>query len=448
MAWYSSIFGRSRGKVPKLEDSSTVPADSRLRSVREVPGLGGAKFASVGFDAGFSDSRTRMGRIRAKLRHAFTPASPVQDVAMLSGRSEVLRNIIRAIEDLHLHVIVYGERGIGKTSLLHVLTQNARDAGYSVHYASCSEDVDIGELFRGVFQSIPLLYHVDLDPTAEQVEEGLTFADLLPPGPLTVPVITQLLSKLDGTRMLLVLDEFDRGHGAFFRRSVAEIIKNLSDRSIPVQLVIGGVAANLTELIEHIPAIRRNILGLPLPNMRNDEIVEMMTKAEALTGLSFPPDVSQMICKVSGGLPYLASLVCHHTALAAIDRQSEVLSGHDLATALAVIEGETRGRLSYKATYTLDQLQNLGADRVVSELACIALENSGRIPPSHIASYAGNEGLARELLGALEDYESFLQVVPDDPSGAYAFVEESVPLYLWIVAHRRRGGVRALPIAA
>ena len=68
-------------------------------------------------------------------------------------------------------------------------------------------------------------------------------------------VASDFLAKVVGTRVVVVLDEFDRSGAKEFRQNVAELIKNLSDRLVRVQVVIAGVAANLTELLEHIPSI-------------------------------------------------------------------------------------------------------------------------------------------------------------------------------------------------
>lgn len=66
--------------------------------------------------------RTALDRVRFHLRNAFTPSQPVLSHRMFAGRTEVLRTLIRSLEDQRLHVVLYGDRGIGKTSLLHILS--------------------------------------------------------------------------------------------------------------------------------------------------------------------------------------------------------------------------------------------------------------------------------------------------------------------------------------
>ena len=163
--------------------------------------------------------RTALDRVRFHLRNAFTPSQPVLSHRMFAGRTEVLKTLIRSIEDQRLHVVLYGDRGIGKTSLLHILAQLAKDARYIVRYASCGEETDFSDLMRAIATDIPLLYHSDYAPTSSEIESGRSLADLLPPGTLTVPQISDLFAKISNTRILIILDEFDRAHSPAFRRS-------------------------------------------------------------------------------------------------------------------------------------------------------------------------------------------------------------------------------------
>ena len=95
-------------------------------------------------------------QIRFRLRNAFTPSRPVVEPAMFAGRTKLLRTLIRSIEDQQLHVVLFGERGIGKTSVLHILRQIAQEARYIVRYASCGEDTEFSDFFRAILQDIPL----------------------------------------------------------------------------------------------------------------------------------------------------------------------------------------------------------------------------------------------------------------------------------------------------
>src|SRR3546814_5709382 len=64
--------------------------------------------------------------IQSRLRLAFGASPPVSDARFFAGRQDTLARIIAALEGEGAHAVIYGERGIGKTSLMHVLADTAR----------------------------------------------------------------------------------------------------------------------------------------------------------------------------------------------------------------------------------------------------------------------------------------------------------------------------------
>ena len=114
------------------------------------------------------------------------------------------------------------------------------------------------------------------------MERESFYSDTLPGSPISPRLASDLLSKIVGTRVVIVLDEFDRCESHEFRRCVAELIKNLSDRLVRVQVVIAGVAANLTELLEHVPSVQRNLHAVQIPWMSDVEIKLLIQKWRAI----------------------------------------------------------------------------------------------------------------------------------------------------------------------
>lgn len=56
-----------------------------------------------------------------RLSMAFTPNRPIDLPEFLAGRIPLLRTMKDAIGTRGQHVILYGDRGIGKTSIAHVM---------------------------------------------------------------------------------------------------------------------------------------------------------------------------------------------------------------------------------------------------------------------------------------------------------------------------------------
>src|SRR5271168_4257856 len=52
----------------------------------------------------------------------FTPGAPINEKDLFAGRSEQVEKIIDAVSQHGCHAILYGERGVGKTSLSNMIS--------------------------------------------------------------------------------------------------------------------------------------------------------------------------------------------------------------------------------------------------------------------------------------------------------------------------------------
>jgi Cdc6-like AAA superfamily ATPase len=348
-------------------------------------------------------------------------------------------------------VVLYGERGIGKTSLLHVLEQTAREARYLVVYLSCGASANFDEIFRSIASGAPLLFHNRYGPTSAESERGASFADLLTGTPVSVRLASEMLTHVVGTRVLVILDEFDRCESAEFRHNIAELLKNLSDRSARVQLVIAGVASNVTELVEFIPSIQRSVAALPVPDMSAREIRQLVVNGEDASGVSFESVAIGLIILVANGSPYLASLLCHRASHLAIEQGRMTVKTGDVAEAVteAVNEFETRitkrSRAQIAACLRDTPLEALGV------LSGAARSAGGRFHRDDIGVFAsGPDQLAKcqALADSLVEKRLLLEAGEDDEGRWYWFMDESVPPYLRLLAAQARLVAGAAPVSA
>lgn len=393
-------------------------------------------FRSTAGDQPDKHAESALTRTRMKLLESFTPSQPVSDRKRFAGRLDVLTSVIRAIEEQRLHVVVYGERGLGKTSIMHVLTQAARDARYLVVYLSCGADSNFDEVFRTVAAYIPMLFHSTVGPTSREVEQGETLAKILPSTTISPRIASDILAKIVGTRVVIVLDEFDRCLSEEFRQNVAELIKNLSDRLVRVQLVIAGVASNLTELLEHIPSIQRNIFALQVPSMPPAEIGLLVSNGGELCGLAFEDSARKAIVSAAHGSPYLATLLGHHAGLSALDEERVRVSDPDVLSAMTSAAREFEGRMSGHARSQLksyvrsDKLSTLGL------MAGASLLSNGYFRKEDLrSSILGTESVhqSEEMIAELVKV-GLLTESNLEGGRSYQFSEDGIAVYLWILS--------------
>ncbi|HEY4276542.1 MAG TPA: ATP-binding protein [Rhizomicrobium sp.] len=428
----------------RADAEAETPAEPRLTAPSPVahpqrkPAAGAVfpRFRANANDHVSPQAVDAQARARMKLLEAFTPSQPVGDRKRFAGRTEILTHLIRAIEEQRLHTVIYGARGLGKTSVLHVLAQAARDARYLVVYVSCGSDSNFDEVFRTVAASIPMLFHSTVGPTSQEVEKGQTLADILPNTPISARIASDFLAKIVGTRVVIVLDEFDRSESPLFRRDVAELIKNLSDRLVRVQLVIAGVAANLVELIEHTPSIQRNIYALQVPWMTVSEVRMLIKNGEELGGVRFDENATRAIVTAAHGSPYIASLISLNASIFALETGHTNVTGENAAAAIKLAVREFKSRLSNRCQGLLWKTVREGQTRALGALAGTALLGGGSFRKEDIRAAMANSDTIRrceELIAQLVASDLLIEM-PSEDSVIYRFVEDSIAPYLWLLS--------------
>jgi len=441
------------GTAAPMATAVTTTATRDSRSGKKTPPARSfPRFKSTALDQLDPKLSDPFAKVRMSLRTAFTPSLPVTDQRMFAGRTQVLTALIESIEEQRLHTVLYGERGIGKTSLLHVLEQSAREARYLVVYLSCGASTNFDEIFRSIASGIPLLFHSGYGPTSAESERGSTFADLLTSAPVPVRTASEMLARVVGTRVVVILDEFDRCESTQFRQNIAELLKNLSDRSVRVQLVIAGVASNVTELVDYIPSIQRSVAALPVPDMSATEVRQLVVNGEDASGVNFESAAIGLIVSVANGLPYLASLLCHHASHLAIEQGRMTVKTDDVSAAVseAIQEFESRtakrSRLQIAACLHDTSLENLGV------LARAAQAAGGRFNLDDVGVIAAANPVelkaCRALVESLVSKRMLLDAGEDDDGPYFNFIDESVPPYLRLLAAQAQLGAGKAPVAA
>ena len=64
--------------------------------------------------------------MQVDLQNVFTPAAAIEDSQRFSGRQEQLEKISLALQSEGTQIVIYGDRGVGKSSLARQLSALAR----------------------------------------------------------------------------------------------------------------------------------------------------------------------------------------------------------------------------------------------------------------------------------------------------------------------------------
>ena len=270
------------------------------------------------------------GAPHSALGDVFTPTRPQRSSRRLAGRQAELSRVFRALGFERSHVVLYGERGRGKTSIVNLVANTARSAGFMVARYTCAVETDFDEIMRGLAQDLPpslLAAPIRTGAGLRGCEAALPEARILPRDIVALP------GQLAGRHLICIIDEFDRVADNDTRTRLADTIKQVSDRAVPLSFLIVGVSDSLEDILGSHPSIQRNILPLPLPLLTDDQIEGILVRGGREAGVEFPQDIRRAIVGTARGVPYIAQLLGLHAGMEALARHSVEVNHADLAVA-------------------------------------------------------------------------------------------------------------------
>ena len=255
----------------------------------------------------------------AVLKDIFRPASPTIERKLFKGRDRELTQLLSAIQEVGMHAVVYGERGVGKTSLAYMgrgAFAIVNPIALTVRLACSAEDD-----FQSVWKRLPSHVRQELDLAEESTREALKdvverVEDLVVYDDGTPDTVTRALHLLGSKLPLLVIiDEFDRIDDPDVTLLFADLIKTMADNPVACTVVLVGVADDVDELVESHGSIDRSMRQVQMPRMTPGELSEVVVDGVSEFGyrtgikLSLDPEVVSAIANMSQGFPYYTHLL-------------------------------------------------------------------------------------------------------------------------------------------
>jgi AAA ATPase domain len=293
-----------------------------------------------------SDART--GRSSARVddselleRHrlvgeAFRPAAPIDRRSLFSGRAEQIGELFSIVAQPGQHAVIYGERGVGKTSLAAVTAQMLTSANILFARATCDVSDDFGSLWRKALDELELqTTKQGVGFAAGTTARAESAARLVGGGSVTPHLVRGALERVVGERELVVfIDEFDRLQDPDSRVLFADTIKTLSDRVVRVTIVLIGVADSVGELIREHRSIERALAQIHMPRMTRAELAEIATRGIESARMTIRPNAVAKITALSQGLPHYTQLLTQLAAQAALAQRRVDVGTRDVDAAV------------------------------------------------------------------------------------------------------------------
>jgi Cdc6-like AAA superfamily ATPase len=255
----------------------------------------------------------------AAVSHAFTPAAPVDDTSLFADRPRQVMRCLDALYQRGLHIALYGERGVGKTSLANVLPKLIRGGQLPTLDAlrvDCNTNDDYRSIWRKVLRELGQPLQADEMATSLDPED-----------------VRYHLQRLD-RQTLVVLDELDRVEDDEALSLLADTIKTLSDHSVSVTLMLVGVATSVDHLIGEHESIIRSLAQVHMPRMSNEELGAILNKGFSMIGLEIDLAARTRIIREAEGLPHFVHLLGLHAGQHAVVDDRSVVTPSDVQRAI------------------------------------------------------------------------------------------------------------------
>ena len=273
-----------------------------------------------------------------ELGKVFTPSAPIDQLSLFAGRVSQRRAVVDAIFQRGRHAMLFGERGVGKTSLASVLREHLESIGQFIvaPRVNCDDSDDYSTIWLKVFGDLRVSEKrraVGFTPEVQQVVRSVS--DSIGEGTSVTPhLVRQLLEELGKqTILIVIIDEFDRA-ASRVGTQFADTIKMLSDQSVPVTLVLVGVGETVSSLINEHASIERALAQVRVPRMSTSELQEIVDGGLSEVGMSADTVARDQIAALSQGLPHYTHLITLYAARNANDSGLDVVGLENVAAGI------------------------------------------------------------------------------------------------------------------
>ncbi|MAM09820.1 MAG: hypothetical protein CML23_05050 [Rhizobiaceae bacterium] len=267
------------------------------------------------------------------LAENFTPSATIKTPERLFGREKHLQTIDRAFASPGRQIFIYGDRGVGKSSVAETAASLQNDSSHSPIYVACSNNSGFSEVLSAIGNSVvDITQRVERPGTPRQVSGTLlgSGGSYTPAGnpQFELPdssslngaldVVRYVLSRRRG-RQVIIVDEMERIRDSKEREKFAEFIKNIPQLEDRVKFIFCGIGTTVDELLGAHPSAGRILETIALEKLHHNYLWEIIGRVADKTGVSVDREMNIRIGQISDGFPHYVHLIGESLFWAAFD---------------------------------------------------------------------------------------------------------------------------------
>lgn len=256
-----------------------------------------------------------------ELESVLSPSAPIVDHEKLFGRDDQLRDIRRALYTKGTHIFIYGDRGVGKSSLARTAAHDFQSSDFDPILVVCGPDDTFSSVIHSILKNSPKRV---LEQTSRTVRKGVNIKvaryqvdDTTGSKPIAAHLgIDDAISLLEGAfdevaeRLVVVIDEIDVVSRKAEREYFASFIKALGDKGVRTKFIFTGVASSLDEILGAHKSAIRQLSAIRLEKLIFQGLIDIVEKTFEHFGLEVDRDATYRLAAISDGYPHYVHLVC------------------------------------------------------------------------------------------------------------------------------------------
>jgi len=334
--------------------------------------------------------------------NVFSPSAPIDNFEFFVGRHRQLHNIRETLEERGKHAVMFGGRGVGKTSIANVLP--ALFDNLLISKVTCNRSDNFRSIWDKVISKIHLFStEKKMGFTAEQQER---VRELSLPNKEYVDA-TDILNTFNRVPnySLVVIDEFDSIEDDATKQMMADTIKTFSDNSSYVTILIVGISTSVNELIGNHPSLERCVKQIHVPLMSVEDSEELIDKSMQIVKMKIDEGIIDKIIEYSSGFPHYIHSLCKYAAVYAVEGDSDIIKNEhfDYAVLESINNSSHSLREAYKKAVSSAKEKNKFEDVIFASILADDQSSENFTPEDVLINYnkITNQELKKEYAAIL-----------------------------------------------
>lgn len=252
-----------------------------------------------------------------KLGGVLSASRPIHSIEHLKGRDKELDTIKKSLFAQGRHIFIFGDRGVGKSSLGQTAAYQYQSADASPIFVSGSPNDTFNTVIANIVsqairrprtENVKATKSLMLEIGGIKIGEGYETTGIDISSAIrsigdAVEVLGQIAEK-HSEKPVVVVDEFDAIGSAEERNMFAALLKQMGDRSINLKFIFTGIAKTLDDLLGAHQSAYRQLETVELPRLDWEARREVVVEAASEFGIEVDDNVNWRIAMISDGYPY------------------------------------------------------------------------------------------------------------------------------------------------